>query len=286
VDKLLRTKYYIGIDGGGSKTHGVLLNQDLKIIDEEYAGPANIRNDVNIAYTSICSVVDGLLKRHSLPGNEVKIGVGVAGYSVVDKRNTLQSMLHEKYVRVLLNSDCHIACLAAHHNQDGAIIICGTGVVGYSIDNGETEQFGGWGFPHGDLGGGAFLGLEIARVLCKAIEGVIPWTPTLHELYDNFFMQDSFKCKMWLINASPGDYAKIAQFVFTSPSDKYTQLILERGIDEISQFIVVIAKHNLPLKLVGGLARLYIGKLQKKYPALSLSEAAPAIGAASMVFYG
>ncbi|MCE3268314.1 MAG: BadF/BadG/BcrA/BcrD ATPase family, partial [Burkholderiales bacterium] len=59
--------WYIGVDGGGTKTHAVLVNQDLKLIDEVYSGPANIATDVESAYISICAVIDILLKKHKLP---------------------------------------------------------------------------------------------------------------------------------------------------------------------------------------------------------------------------
>ncbi|HLX52786.1 MAG TPA: BadF/BadG/BcrA/BcrD ATPase family protein, partial [Aquella sp.] len=271
--------WYIGVDGGGTKTHAILVNQDLKQIDEAFSGPANIATDVEGAYISICEAVDSLLDRHN---QQVKgIGIGVAGYSVTQNRNVLLTKLQKKYENVVLNSDCHIACLAAHKNKDGAIIICGTGVVAYSIYKGQTRQLGGWGFPHGDLGGGAYLGLEIASLLCKAIDGLILWNSTLNDVYTDFFEQDSHKCKMWLINAKPADYAKITQFIFSRPLDEFSNKLLEYGINEISELIVALKKSNtdLPLKLVGGLAKLYIDKLQEKYPELELSIVDPAFGA-------
>jgi len=271
--------WYIGVDGGGTKTHAILVDQDLKQIDEAFSGPANIATDVEGAYVSICEAIDSLQGRHN---QQIKqIGIGVAGYSVIQKRNTLMTKLQKKYANIVLNSDCHIACLAAHNNKDGAIIICGTGVVAYSIHNGQTKQFGGWGFPHGDLGGGAYLGLEVARLLCKAIDGLIPWNTTLNDLYTDFFGQDCNKYKMWLINAKPGDYAKITQFVFLRPLDEFSSKLLGQGVDEVLVLMSKLKKSNtdLPIKLVGGLANLYIDKLQEKYPELELSAVDPAFGA-------
>ncbi len=43
-------------------------------------------------------------------------------------------------------TDAHAACIGAHNGADGAIIIIGTGVVGYQTQNGEGVQVGGWGF--------------------------------------------------------------------------------------------------------------------------------------------
>lgn len=271
--------YYIGVDGGGTKTHAILVNQELKQIDEAYSGPANIATDVDGAYLSICEAIDSLLNKHKCSIKH--IGVGVAGYSATQNRNVIVAKLQEKYTNITLNSDCHIACLAAHNNKDGAIVICGTGVVAYSIYQGQTRQFGGWGFPQGDLGGGAYLGLEVARLLCKAIDGLISWNQTLTELYIDFFEQDRQKYKKWLLKAKPVNYATIAQFVFLRPIDKLSGKILEDSVEEIIELIALLKKTNpdIPIKLIGGLAKLYIGKLQRKYPKLEISTTAPAIGA-------
>ncbi|MCC2645436.1 MAG: gspK [Burkholderiales bacterium] len=272
--------WYIGVDGGGTKTHAILVDHSLNQVDEVYSGPANIATDVEGAYKSICNAIDYLLSKHKY---QVKhIGIGVAGYSVIQNRSILKNKLQRKYTNIILNSDCHIACLAAHHNQNGTIIVCGTGVVAYSISNGKTKQIGGWGFPHGDLGGGAYLGLEVARLLCKAIDELIPWHSTLVELYADFFEKDKYKYKMWLIGAKPVDYARIAKFVLLRPIDELSNKILECGANEISMLIIKLKLDTprLPIKLVGGLAKLYINLLQAKCPWLELSTSSPSFGAA------
>lgn len=282
----MNSRFYIGVDGGGTKTHAVLFDYNLAQIDEAYSGAANIATDVDMAYSSICTVVDILVSKYKLLVSQVRIGIGVAGYSVIQNRQILLTRLQEKYVDIILNSDCHIACLAAHSNRNGAVVICGTGVVAYSIYDGEYKQLGGWGFPQGDLGGAAYLGLETARKLCKAIDGVAPWNASLKALFTEFFDEDSYKCKMWLINAAPGDYAKITQFIFLKPADEFCQTLLECGVNEIKQLIMALQKDkpSLAIKLVGGLARLYIDILKKNFPSLELSEIFPAFGAALLCY--
>lgn len=277
---LSNSTYYIGVDGGGTKTHAVLTNNG-KIIAQEYMGPANIRTDLEEAYSSISTIIDKLIKDYNLSPEVVKIGVGVAGYSVVEKKNQLKACLENKYPNIKLSSDCHIACMAAHNACDGAIVICGTGVVGYSIYHEQTKQIGGWGFPHGDLGGGAWLGLEISRELCRAIDGAIPWNNTLINIYNNFFNEDSSKCKMWLINAKPADYSAITKFVITKQLDDFSNQLILRAIEYILEIIQVFKEANpsLPIKVVGGLAKLYLNKINQTHPDIRLSDVAPALGA-------
>ncbi len=40
--------------------------------------------------------------------------------------------------------------------KNGSIIIIGTGVVGYQIEGHHNSKVSGWGFPHDDIGSGAW----------------------------------------------------------------------------------------------------------------------------------
>lgn len=277
-------KYIIGVDGGGSKTHAMLFDDKLNLIDESFSGSANIRSDVDLAYISITMAVETLLLKHGLTDSMVKIGVGVAGYSVISAREHLLSDLQKKYQTVSLQSDCHIACVAANLDHDGAIIICGTGVVGYTVRNNIGNQIGGWGFPHGDLGGAAFLGLEICRLVCKAIDHIIPWSALLNQVYSKFIDANTYKS--WLLSAKPGELAEISRFLPEYiQSDINAQAVFNLGLNEIRQFIIAVLQQNseLPLFLMGGLAIRYFPYLHNEFPSVRISEAAPALGAAYLV---
>lgn len=277
--------YIIGVDGGGSKTHAVLLDQSGGVLDESFFGSANIRSNVDLAYTSITSAVDSLVLKHTLNPQQLKIGIGVAGYSAVNARELLEQRLSSVYPNFTLQSDAHIACLAANQGHDGAIVICGTGVVGYSIQNNTATQFGGWGFPHGDLGGGAWLGLEICKQVCKAIDKVIPWSPLLEQTYQRF-NNNHTEYKTWLLEATPADFGTIARKLSEFLEvDTSAQQILQRGVAEVAQYIamILVQAKQLPLSLVGGLAKSYLPLLSTEFPALRISDVAPAIGASYLV---
>ncbi len=274
------TEYYIGIDGGGSKTHAVLVDHTGKFIAESYAGSANINSDLNLAYSSIMHAINELILPRKINTQEVNLGIGVAGYSVIEKRQSLLNLLNN-FKQVKLESDCHIACLAAHGNKDGAIIICGTGIVAYFIQNKKSGQIGGWGFPHGDLGGGAWLGLEACKLVCKAIDKVIPWSLLLSEIYD-FFDNDSAKYKNWLLNAKQSNFVEISKFVLKNISnDPVAEMIYSQGLKEVRDFIWAVMQkvEDLPIKLMGGLAIIYIDKLASEFKNLSLSAQKPVVGA-------
>ena len=273
--------YVIGVDAGGSKTHAIIVDKNNQIITESFAGPGNISKNIDVAYASITEAIDTLLLKYQVK----KIGIGVAGYSVKHNLHILEQKLVAKYPHVKIQSDAHIACLAAHDGLEGAILICGTGVVGYSIMAGNSQQLGGWGYPHGDLGGGAWLGLEICKLVCKAADKIIPWSPLLTIVYSRF-NDDYTQYKMWLLSATPGDMAGVARSISEFLiSDSNARKIFDCGAAEVSQYLQTLEKQSLPLKLVGGLAPFYLNVLQQDFPGLSLSTAVPAMGATYLVRY-
>ncbi|MFN8770265.1 MAG: ROK family protein [Neisseriaceae bacterium] len=273
--------FKIGIDGGGTKTHAILVDEENNIIDECFYGPANIRTNLNLAYNSIVGAINELITRHSLVSKQVKIGIGVAGYSVKERRDKLFELLNHNYPQIILNSDCHIACIAAHSGKDGSIIICGTGIVGYYIKDNTTCQIGGWGFPHGDLGSAAWIGVEICKLTCKAIDGVIKWSPLLIEIFNQHGKSTS-TFKTWLINATPSDFATMANLIPQfNTIDPIACQILDNALNEIIMFTkaVINKTPKLPIKITGGLAPIYLPAIKERFSQVEISETSSAYGA-------
>lgn len=273
----------IGVDAGGSKTHAVLVDATGKTIAQSFSGPGNIKTNGELAYTSIITTINDLIHKHNIDIKTLKVGLGIAGYVAIKthERERFKQSLEQLYPKIILASDCHIACLAAHGNSNGAVIVCGTGVVTYYIKDGIGKQIGGWGFPHGDIGGGAWLGLELCRLLCKAIDKVIPLSPLLIEIFEHF-MHDKEKYKEWLLVAKPNDYATIAKLMVKYINDDpNAKQVFNKGVDELGKFIHAVEEetNGISIKLSGGLGTFYLPELIKTFPLLTISDTDSARGA-------
>lgn len=219
---------YIGIDGGGTKTRAIVTDENFKIIGSGLGGASNIRLSVTESWKSINSAIDEALKGSGIALTQKEYnfhaGMGLAGVSILKAKKEFLETPHP-FRTLILESDAHIGCLAVHDGKDGAIISVGTGVIGYLIEKGKSYRVGGWGFPHADIGGGAWMGLEAAKLTFKAIDGAIEFTPMLNDIFKKFDKNLS-DFVTWANAAKSSDFATLAPFVIDY-SQKNDPLSLE-----------------------------------------------------------
>lgn len=150
----------IGVDIGGTKTHGVRFDDGL-ITQEAVTGSANVQN-VDISTASVN--LEGLLR--SLHAPEVsEVCVGAGGIDTPDDVRALTSLIHRFVPRatVTVVHDSRLL-LAAARASTGISVISGTGSAVWGInDQGDEIRYGGWGYLLGDEGSGYWLGREAVR---------------------------------------------------------------------------------------------------------------------------
>lgn len=254
---------FIGVDGGGSKTRVVCQTLLGEEIGCGQGGPSNIRSDVEGAYCSIMNAINTALAHTGLqigdPQYRYHIGLGLAGTEVPVCRDAFLAKLTQ-FEHFVLDSDAHVACLGAHAGQCGTVIIAGTGVIGYQIDQEVVSRVAGWGFPHTDEGGGAWLGLEAIRATFQWIDGRRPGLPLFESIFESFD-HDTEAMSTWANQAKPKEFAELAPYVILhlGKEDPFaTQLVKQaaRYIDQVGEALLMrqTTKKPLPLCLMGGIA--------------------------------
>lgn len=229
---------FIGIDGGGSKTKALVADSSFNIIGEGFGGPANIRLSVETSWNSIYEAIGNALKKNGIELSDSSysfhIGMGLAGVSVLKAKEAFLATPHP-FRTLILESDAHIACLSAHDGKDGAIIIAGTGVIGYLIENGKCFRVGGWGFPHADTGGGAWLGMEAIRLTFNTIDGAIEKSKLADDVFARF-NRNLADFVSWSNSAKSTDFATLAPMISeaTIKGDFYAVSLLRQAAEEIA----------------------------------------------------
>jgi N-acetylglucosamine kinase len=159
---------YLGIDGGGSKTSFLLVDEYYNEVCHHQTGPSNYLSVGSQAARE--SIVQGL-SLLTEPPNIVCAGFAGAGRpeGVAFYRDVLQSLLPA--AQVIIESDAFIASIGAIGVDPGILLIAGTGSIVIGRDKDRTMfRVGGWGPYFGDEGSGFWIGREAVRAALRSID--------------------------------------------------------------------------------------------------------------------
>lgn len=252
--------YFVGVDGGGSKSRLRIEDTQGDVLIETMAGPGSVRLSVERSWEAIKSAFNKALHITglTLEGNQFHAGMGLAGCEIPEAYQQFVNTPHA-FTTLELQSDAYAACLGAHDGKDGAIIIIGTGTIGYGIDGPNIIRIGGWGFPQGDEGSGAWLGLEAVRATLHWIDGRIEGTPLLESIFDEFD-NNVTQIISWTNHSKSTDFARFAPYVVQHShlEDPWAIKLMKEGarnIDEVASTILKKSQSpDLAISLFGGLA--------------------------------
>lgn len=261
-------KYFIGLDGGGTKTKCVITNYDIKPLYEVTGGPSNFLmigtdkvaetilnliiqcvNHLNISYDDIAAIVLGTTGGgRRIDAEELEKAIIQLA---VDKNISL------KIFRV--ESDARIALEGAFSGKPGSILIAGTGSIMFGKDKaGNIHRVGGFGRFIGDEGSGFRLGQKGLNLIAKEFDGRGDNTK-LSGLLKEKFNIDSAENLITEIYRNNFDIASVAPLVIEAAEkgDKAAINIIESEVDEIILHIKAIKKklneRNLLLSFIGSL---------------------------------
>ena len=168
--------YFLGIDGGGTKTAALILAEDGTEVGRGVGGSGNIAvNDDATLARSLRDAVDGAWRDAGRATSDRFAGVcaGMAGYSVEGRRIAFEALLRREVTAdaYRIEPDYLIAYWGATEGEPGIVVIAGTGAVSFGRNaEGETRREDGLGFLLGDRGSGFNLGLYALRYTLKRMQ--------------------------------------------------------------------------------------------------------------------
>jgi len=248
----------LGVDGGGTNCRARLTAASGAVLGEAVTGPANLRLGVKQCFSAaveaaaLCLAQVDLSRDHF---SRIVACLAMAGASEPSYLAAAQAYRHP-FRTAVITTDAHAACVGAHGERDGAIIIAGTGTVGWAVLRGQQYRIGGWGLPASDEGSGAWIGIEALRRVLWARDGRCSWTPLLRALY-GAFDEDEHALARWTHKASPGDFGSLAPLVvqYAKRGDPVAEELMTAAAFHIDALAKRLREAGAPrLSLVGGLA--------------------------------
>lgn len=171
--------YFLGIDGGGSKTACAIGDETALLgtgsslgSNVVRVGEARAREAIHTAIRQACAAAS------VIPANIENACIGIAGAArpmVLEVVRRVVSELIPGDIEIV--GDMEIALEAAFDGGPGVVVIAGTGSIAYGRDvQGRSARAGGWGFAVSDEGSGHWIGrAAVAGALRAQDQGESPF---------------------------------------------------------------------------------------------------------------
>jgi N-acetylmuramic acid 6-phosphate etherase len=167
--------YVVGVDGGGSKTVAVVVDERGQVAGRGQGGPANY---YHVGLSGMRAVLTQAIQA-ALHGAGIGLGQvsamtwALAGVDRPEERRLLLDLAAELApgIAVQIENDALAALVGGVGTRRGVVLIAGTGMIVYGEDGqGAKARAGGWGYLL-EQGGGYSLGRAALRAITLAHDG-------------------------------------------------------------------------------------------------------------------
>ena len=166
------TRYFLGVDGGGSKTLAVVVDARGVERGRSLAGSANYAAvGLDEAVRHIHEAAGEAVRAAGISVPVVRAWLGLAGIDSLNAHDLLLPHLRSLAGSVRLTNDAELV-LGGLERAVGVALIAGTGSIALGCnEQGETRRAGGWGHVLGDEGSGYDIGRRALQAALRAADG-------------------------------------------------------------------------------------------------------------------
>ena len=231
--------FFIGIDGGGTKTVGLLADQAGHIIAKAESRASNY-HAIGEEQTkqALSDVVSRLIADANAALESCVCCLGLAGVASSVDRKVIGRICDEIGLpeNRILTHDAQIALIGGAEELSGVIIIAGTGSIVYGRDAaGREAQAGGWGHLLGDEGSGYDIARSALQAVARAVDGRGVPTQLSSLMLDALEFSQPRNLIPWMHSVGKDKVAQLAGVVFhaADADDSVAQSILDEAADEL-----------------------------------------------------
>ena len=252
--------YYLGIDGGATKTAFALANAEGNIISEITLGPSN---PIDLGFDAACAILsEGSAKiTSSIRKKKISLFAGIAGGGIPDVKEKFRVFFENfGFLRSDNGSDAENIIAAGLSGEDGAIIIMGTGSSCFVSRGGVSERIGGYGYLFDHGGSGYDLGNSAIRVAMQMEDGSGPCTRIREIMLERTGLPSMLESVSYFYSLGKRGIASFSPVVFEAYDlgDEVAKRILEENASHIANLAMTAEKKldscdTVKIALVGGL---------------------------------
>jgi N-acetylglucosamine kinase-like BadF-type ATPase len=188
-------KTFLGVDGGGTKTEFLLIDESGLVLARQRAGSAYyLETGVDGLRTLLAEGISATLAQGSVtPAN---LGFAFFGLPAYGEDSSLRSVLDATPSPTLLperyrcGNDMVCGWAGALAGSDGINVVAGTGSIAYGEYAQRTARGGGWGELFSDEGSAYWLAREALTLFSRMSDGRVAPGPLYELLQQHFRLRD------------------------------------------------------------------------------------------------
>ena len=300
LDELLgndcEPQYFLGIDGGATKTDFVLADGEDNVIKSITLGSCN---PVDIGFDGATRVLEeGIrLVTSNIPFRKIAVFAGISGGASGDNQKKLSEFFARfRFARYKNGSDIEPLITVGLREEDGIAVIMGTGSVAFAVKGGVARRIGGLGYLFDNGGNGYSLGRDAIRAAICAEDGSGEETLLCEAVKKKIGAETALGALTRFYSLGKRGVAEYAPLVFEAAKrgDRVAEEILFRNMKEIATLIKtggrILDSKKIKTVFVGGLTaewELLCPLIQKHLGsdrdyALSVYRGSSALGAVAL----
>lgn len=267
------------VDLGGTKSRAALYDAQGQMLAQASTGPGAASLGTARAIGAVEALWAQLTRDKAVPRSGTVAVLGVAGIGLPGAVAELRGAL-SAFDQTICVNDGYGALLDATGGTPGLLVMVGTGVAALRLDgDGQCHVASGWGFPGGDLGGGAWIGLQAVGALTTALDALpCPGSPSanLTTALKQVTGQTAAAIMEWITTARATEYARLAPIIAASDDPAATAIMTRAGhrIANVARGLSPASAEAQIVHLSGGLAASIIGPCAAAAPDLDWRKTA------------
>jgi N-acetylglucosamine kinase-like BadF-type ATPase len=186
--------FYLGVDGGGSKTEFLLIDESGRVLASHRAGSAYyLETGLEALEAMLAGGIRETLQKAEVPAGKLAFAfIGLPAYGEDSAllprldRIAASALPVERY---RCGNDMVCGWAGALAGQEGINLVAGTGSIAYGEYGGRCARVGGWGELFSDEGSAYWIAREALRLFSRMSDGRAPKGPLYAMIRERFALR-------------------------------------------------------------------------------------------------
>jgi len=244
--------FYLGVDGGASKTSAVLTDKNGEEISEGFSEGSNFESSgFNKSLVNLKEAVQEATKDSDLA--KIKSCFALAGVNIEANKKDWEKLIQKdpflsQLAKPKIVNDTKAALRSATEDKNAIVVICGTGSNCWGHNReGKEASSGGLGHILSDEGSGYSIGLAALHAITKALDGRGGKTVMTSLLFDKYGLKSKDDLVSLVYGKNNWTKKEVAQVVETVKSaaekgDRTAGEILEDSAGELALMVKTVSQ--------------------------------------------